>query len=101
MLKRYWCEHNPSCTVYVQDHEWPRVGGWVYDNWDEICGITFFPKDNGVYSLAPYEEINEETYNQLSDSFPFLDFSRLTEFESEDLTEGSREFACQGGACEL
>jgi hypothetical protein len=32
---------------------------------------------------------------------PKVDFSKLTEYESEDNTEGAQTLACTGGACEI
>jgi ribonucleoside-diphosphate reductase alpha chain len=101
MLKKYWCEHNPSATIYCKDSEWPDVGAWVYDNWNMVCGLTFFPSEDNVYKLAPYEEIDEETYRRMADSMPHIDYTKLSEYEAEDNTEGSQELACAGGACEL
>lgn len=101
MLKEHWTEHNPSCTIYVKDEEWTEVGAWVYRNWHQICGLSFLPVDNSVYVRPPYEEIDEETYTNLSGSFPVIPFDRLSEFEKGDNTEGSREFACTSGGCEI
>jgi len=101
MLKDYWCEHNPSCTIYVKDSEWVEVGAWVYKNWDHICGLSFLPEDNSIYVRPPYEEIDEDTYNDLNSGFPTIDFSKLSEYETNDQTDGSREYACTGGSCEL
>jgi ribonucleoside-triphosphate reductase len=101
MLKQNWCEHNPSVTIYVKDNEWLEVGAWVYKNWDIVGGISFLPMDGGVYDLAPYEEITKEKYEELIKSFPTFDFTDLAKYEKEDESQGAREFACVGGACEL
>lgn len=101
MLKRYWCEHNPSVTIYVRESEWMEVGAWVWKNWDFIGGLTFLPRDDNVYQLAPYEEIDEETYHRMVRNSDPIDWSLLSELEQEDHTEGKNEFACSGGACEL
>jgi ribonucleoside-triphosphate reductase (thioredoxin) len=101
MLKVYWCEHNPSCTIYVKDDEWLKVGAWIYENWDAIGGLSFLPYDGGTYELAPYEEITKEKYEELMQDFPDIDFEGLSKYEQEDETQGSREFACTGGACEI
>lgn len=102
MLKQYWTDHNPSQTIYVKEHEWLDVGAWVYRNFDIIGGLSFLSYDGGVYELAPYEEITEEEYlkflDQLPDEIPWKDLNR---YESEDNTQGSREFACTGDKCEL
>lgn len=101
MVKEEWCEHNPSNTIYVKDHEWMDVGKWVWDNFDIACGLTFLPYDGGVYELAPYEEITKERYEQLVRKMPAIDFAKLSNYEREDFTTGSREYACVGGVCEI
>lgn len=99
-LKRYYTEHNPSVTIYVNDEEWPAVGAWVYEHFDEIGGLSFLPKDGGVYELAPYEEITEEEYRRRAEALPSVDFSKLPDYETSDMTEVNREFACTGDRCE-
>jgi ribonucleoside-diphosphate reductase alpha chain len=100
-LKLDYTEHNPSCTIYVGDAEWMEVGAWVYKHWDEIGGLSFLPKDGGIYQLAPYEEISAQKYSILAQQMPTIDFSRLSVIESADTTELQREFSCTGDRCEL
>lgn len=102
IVQNAWCEHKPSITVYVRESEWLEVGAWVYTNWDIISGVSFLPYDNGIYPLAPFEEITQEKYKELIENFPKnIDFKKLTEYESSDYTLGSKEYACVGGSCEL
>lgn len=101
MLKEAWCDHNPSCTIYIRDDEWLKVGAWVYEHWDSIGGLSFLPVEGGTQPLQPYEEISQEQYTMLTQAFPNFTFSELTAFEKQDMTQGSREFACTGGSCEL
>jgi len=101
MIQTCWCEHKPSITVFVRDDEWIEVASWVYKNCNYLSGISFLPYDGGVYQLAPYEEITEEQYVELVEKMPEIDFDKLIEYEREDTTQGSREFACQGNSCEL
>ena len=49
-----WCEHKPSVTISVRDHEWMEVGAWVYKHFDIISGISFLPHSNHTYQQAPY-----------------------------------------------
>lgn len=102
-FKEHWCDErgNPSVTIYVKDDEWLEVFNWVYTNWEIVGGISFLPADNGVYQLAPYEEITEDTFKQLCNSFPSIDFDKLKDYETEDRTIGAKEYACSGGSCEL
>lgn len=100
--KMNFTEHNPSVTIYVNDWEWPAVGAWVYDHFDSIGGLSFLPKDGGMYQLAPYEEITEKEYKARVKELPAVDFSKLSEYEKEDMTEINREYACSGDkGCEL
>lgn len=101
MLQEEYCEHKPSCTIYVKDDEWLAVGAWVQQNWDYISGISFLPYDGGVYKLAPYQECTASEYHELKAKMPELNFKELAEFEAEDSTKGSKEYACTGGSCEL
>lgn len=102
MLQKYWCTHKPSCTIYVKDNEWIEVANWVYRNWNYVSGISFLPVSNDIYSLAPYEEIDEDEYLNMVENFPKdITFYDLSKYEVGDNTEGSREFACVGGSCEI
>lgn len=100
-VKLNYTEHNPSCTIHIADEEWVAVGDWVYKNWDIVGGLSFLPKDNHVYQLAPYEKIDKKTYDRLKKNLPEIDFSKLSEYEKEDNTIGSKEVACSSGTCEL
>jgi len=102
LFQRYWCEHKPSVTISVKEHEWMRVGAWVYDNFDEVSGISFLPFSEHTYKQAPYQDINEDEYNNLTKVMPSaIDWSKLQDFEKEDTTSGSKELACTAGACEI
>lgn len=101
--KNYWCEHNPSITVYVRESEWMTVGAWVYEHFNDIGGVSFLPhSDSGhVYAQAPYEEIDEKKFKELLPSMPAIDWSKLKEFELVDSTTSTKELACSAGACEI
>jgi len=100
-LKINFTEHNPSATIYVADNEWIAVANFVYENWDIIGGLSFLPRTDHVYPLAPYEEITKEQYEEMKSRFPKIDFSQLVLYEKEDETTGSKELACAGGVCEV
>ncbi len=103
---RYWMdasnytEHSVSCSIYVDDQEWPSLGAAVYDNWDKISGLSFFPKDH-IYPLAPNEPITEEEYNRRVAAFPEIDYAKLIEYETADMTTQNRDYSCTSGACSL
>ena len=100
-IKINFTEHNPSATIYVGDDEWLDVAHWVYQNWDIVGGLTFLPRNDHVYKLAPYEEIDRQTYERLASQVKEIDFSRIVAYEQEDQTEGAKELACVGGGCEI
>ncbi|MBI5139931.1 MAG: ribonucleoside-triphosphate reductase [Candidatus Vogelbacteria bacterium] len=101
MIKENFTEHNPSVTISVSSDEWFKAGSWVYENWDMIGGLSFLPRNDHVYRLAPYEEITEEKYNELAKKFPKIDFSKLILYEYDDQTKGAKELACVAGLCEV
>jgi ribonucleoside-triphosphate reductase (thioredoxin) len=96
----HWCEHKPSITVYVGDDEWMEVGAWVYKNISILSGVSFLPRDNGSYRQAPYEEINEEQYNELVKN-QNLDINWIEFMEETDTTTSAKELACSAGVCEI
>lgn len=101
MYQTHWADHNVSNTVYIDDNEWDIVGDWVYEHFDDICGVSFLPKDNGTYVQAPYTEITEKEYKKAVSELKPIDWSLLEVFEIEDQTTSSREIACGGGSCEI
>lgn len=101
MVKLNFTEHNPSATISVGEDEWVAVVAWLFNNWDIIGGLSFLPRDNHVYRLAPYEAVDKKTYEELAAKFPNVDYSKLVIYERTDETEQKRELACAGGTCEI
>ena len=76
--QRHWCEHKPSVTISVKEDEWPAVGEWVYEHFDELAGVSFLPYDTGSYQQTPYEAISEAEYGQLAAAMPaHIDWARF------------------------
>jgi ribonucleoside-triphosphate reductase len=96
-----WCEHKPSVTISVAEDEWLPVANWCYGNFDLLSGVSFLPFDPTEYPQAPYQTITKEHYEDLVKSMPKIDWSKLTEYEHEDNTTGSQEYACVAGLCEI
>jgi len=99
--QEFWCEHKPSCTVFVGEDEWLDVGAWVWRHFDQVSGLSFLPRDSGTYRQAPYRGITEEAYKEALKAFPKIDWSKLWDYEKEDLTTASSELACVAGSCEI
>lgn len=100
-LKEHFVEHNPSATIYVGPDEWISIGNFVYENWDWIGGLSFLPRSEHVYQLAPYEAISKEEYERRAKAIGKIDFSKLSQYEISDNTIGAKEFACVSGVCEI
>ena len=102
MFQRYWCEHKPSITINVREHEWLQVASWVYDHMDEISGISFLPFSDHVYQQAPYQDCTKEQYEAALSKMPVnVDWSELSKYEKEDNTAGTQTYACSAGSCEV
>jgi ribonucleoside-triphosphate reductase len=102
MYQRHWCEHKPSVTITVRDEEWLTVGDWVYKHFDEVSGVSFLPHSDHTYQQAPYQDCTKEEYEEALGKMPkAIDWSKLSEYETEDQTKGSSTFACSGGVCEI
>ena len=99
----HWCEHKPSVTISVKEHEWMEVGAWVYENFDIASGVSFLPHSDHTYQQAPYQDIEWEDYLEWKERYGnmTIDWHKLSEFEKEDNTSGSRELACTAGVCEV
>ena len=97
-----WCEHKPSVTISVKDHEWVEVASWVWENFDYISGISFLPFSEHVYRQAPYQDCTEEEYNEALKNMPKnVDWAELSKYESQDYTVASQELAGTAGGCEI
>ncbi|AXH49166.1 ribonucleotide reductase [Streptomyces phage Blueeyedbeauty] len=102
LYQRAWCEHKPSVTIYVKPEEWDEVGDWVYENFDEVSGISFLPHSEHTYQQAPYQDISTQEYNEWLDRMPKdVDWDMLSSYEVEDTTTGTQELACTAGACDV
>ena len=100
LYQRHYCEHKPSVTISVNENEWPEVGAWVWNNFDEITGVSFLPMDGGTYRQAPYESMNEFEYHDMVSKMPLgIDWDKLV--EGTDNVEGSQTLACTAGGCEI
>lgn len=100
--QRHWCEHKPSVTITVRDDEWMEVGAWVFKHFDEVSGVSFLPHSDHTYQQAPYQECSEREYLDALALMPSkIDWSKLSEYETEDTSKGTSTFACVGGSCEV
>ena len=100
--QEHWCEHKPSVTISVKEDEWVDTASWVYNNFDDISGISFLPFSDHTYKQAPYQDCSEEEYQELYSKMPKnVDWTGLSDYEQQDYTAGSQELACSAGVCEV
>tara|TARA_R100001163_G_C5065392_1_gene203338 strand:- start:383 stop:2230 length:1848 start_codon:yes stop_codon:yes gene_type:complete len=101
--QKHWCEHKPSVTISVKEHEWVEVGAWVYKNWDWMSGVSFLPFSDHTYRQAPYQDCTEGEYEEFKKKMPAdVNWKELlANYEFSDMTEGAQELACVAGGCEI
>ena len=100
VYQTYYCEHKPSVTISVTEKEWPAVGAFVWEHFDEMSGVSFLPYDGGTYKQAPYEDCTKEEYEALLAKMPTsIDWDAIV--ENEDNVEGAQMLACVSGSCEI
>lgn len=100
VFQRHYCEHKPSVTISVTEKEWPEVGAFVWNHFNEMSGVSFLPYDGGSYRQAPYEDCTEKQYNELLAKIPKnLDWDSI--IEVDDNVEGAQTLACTAGGCEI
>lgn len=93
----HWCEHKPSITVNLREHEWMEAGAWVYRNFDIVSGIAFLPYSGHSFKQAPFQECDDDEYKELLAEMPEASWSDLTIYEQEDHTIGIQELTCSAG----
>lgn len=99
-FQRHYCEHKPSVTISVNEKEWPAVGAFVWEHFDEMSGVSFLPYSGGSYRQAPYEDCTEQQYVELLAKMPHdLDWDSVIEID--DNVEGAQMLACTAGGCEI
>lgn len=102
-VNRHWADHSVSCTIQVEEHEWPEVGAWVWNNFDSISGLSFLPKNDSVYQQAPYTACDEDTLRTLEARMPeSINWDQLSIYEQSDSTKVGHELACSAaGGCAI
>jgi len=102
IYQKNWCEHKPSVTISVKEHEWLEVGAWVYKYFEYMSGVSFLPHTEHNYQQAPYQDCTEREYKKLLTKMPKeIDWTKLAEYEKMDMTIASQELACVAGVCEI
>jgi ribonucleoside-diphosphate reductase alpha chain len=102
VYKQHWTEHNPSVTISVREEEWISVADWVYENWEDVGGISILPHSDHTYRQAPYQDCTEADYYLMEADMPDdIDWSLLSAYETEDTTTGTQTLSCTAANCEI
>jgi ribonucleoside-diphosphate reductase alpha chain/ribonucleoside-triphosphate reductase len=99
MFMKNYVDHNASITVHVRDDEWDAVEEWLWENWDDVVGISFLSYNDNFYDLMPYEEITEEEYQKRVEEMERFNPSLVSKYETEYLEREVEDAACDTGAC--
>ena len=101
IFQENYVQHNTSITVHVRDDEWGLVENWLWENWDEVIGVSFLSLSDSFYPLMPYESIAEEEYNKrTSEMKPFIP-SLLLKYEKEEIELDIGNDSCESGVCPI
>jgi hypothetical protein len=96
-----YTDHNTSITMTVKEDEWASAKELAWNNWDKWMGASFLSHDGGTYELAPYEEITEEEYNNISATFKAFDPSLLYKYEKFEVETELIDEECESGVCPI
>ena len=91
--------HNVSATISLKEDEWDKAGEWMWDNRDHYNGLSVLPYNGGTYTQAPFEDIDEAKFIEMSKVLSNVDLTKVVELD--DNTDLSGELACAGGNCEV
>ena len=92
-------KNNVSTTVSIKEDEWDSVGTWMWTNRNMYTALSVLPFDDHTYTQAPFEDCDEETYNNMMETLTEVNVDKIIEIE--DTTDLQGEIACGGGACEV
>lgn len=101
LIMATYVDHNASNTIHVREDEWEQVEEWIYDNWQDLVGVTFLSLDDNFYQLAPYESITKEEFNTMIKSQPRFSANILNKFEDFSEEFDILDEACDTGACPI
>jgi ribonucleoside-diphosphate reductase alpha chain len=91
--------HNVSATISLREDEWDEAGKWMWENRNHYNGLSVLPYNGGTYTQAPFEDIDEAKFNEMSKVLSNVDLTKVVELD--DNTDLSGELACAGGSCEV
>ena len=71
----------------------------MWENRKHYNGLSVLPFSDHTYKQAPFEDCDEEMYENMLKSLKSVNLELIN--EEEDNTDLKGEIACAGGSCEL
>jgi len=92
-------KNNVSTTVTIKPGEWDEVGQWMWDNRDNFTALSVLPYSDHSYIQAPFEDIDETTYQEAVQVLHNINLDDVKEMNDETNLQG--EAACSANGCEV
>lgn len=96
-IQRYWADNQVSVTVTFNSQEAAEIKRCLEVFETQLKSVSLLPVSDHGYDQAPYEEIDEATYNALMANISPMDFSMAG--NTHDAS--SEEKFCSNDVCEL
>ena len=71
----------------------------MWENRKFYNGLSVLPHDGGTYIQAPFEECDEQTYDDMMRALQEVELLHIVEVQDDTDLQG--ELACSGGSCEI
>lgn len=94
-LQTYWADNSVSMTCYFEPHERPDIHRWLRENYsDSVKTASFTLHKKHGFRQAPYEEITEAQYLELSAKVRPI--TNIVDHEQYELVDSQE---CGEGGC--
>jgi uncharacterized lipoprotein YehR (DUF1307 family) len=92
-LQAEWSDNSVSVTIYYKKEELDTIRKWLSVNYINVKSVSFLLHSEHGFAQAPFEEITEEQYNEMSKKVTPI--TQVGNLRMEDLEIQD----CEGGAC--
>lgn len=96
LLQSSWSDNSVSMTCYYHKNEIETIKEYLHENFDGIKTISFLLHSEHGFAQAPYEEINKEQYNKLTENT-----KQISSIKDDTEREFDENLECVSGACPI